>query len=66
MINIVIFVPNEKINIMNLQGYTLTEKTLTHNNGNISDVYEKKTKSGIRFYYLSEMRMIQVSKKEIV
>lgn len=60
--NILTFKYND---MLDLTKYSETNKTITFSNGNTFKVYSKETKAGVRYYYYSMPRMIQVSKKDI-
>ena len=51
--------------MLDLSRFLETNKTVTFTNGKTFKVYAKETKNGIRYYYYSMPRMIQVSIKEI-
>lgn len=45
--------------------FSETNKTITFTNGRTLKVYSQETKKGLRFYYYSMPRMIQISANEI-
>jgi hypothetical protein len=52
--------------MLDLNKYSETNKTITFTNGKTLKVYSIETKKGLRYYYYSMPRMIQVSIKDIV
>lgn len=51
--------------MLDLNKFSETNKTVTFTNGKTLKVYSQETKNGVRYYYYSMPRMIQVSKKDI-
>ena len=52
--------------MIDLTRFKETNKTVTFTNGKTFKVYSKETKNGLRYYYYSMPRMIQVSLKDII
>ena len=51
--------------MIDLIKFSETTKTITFSNGKTKKVYSQDTKNGIRYYYYSKPRMIQISQKDI-
>lgn len=55
----------EQNDMIDLTKFLETNKTVTFTNGKTLKVYSQETKNGIRYYYYSMPRMIQISIKDI-
>ncbi len=51
--------------MIDLTKFSETTKTVTFTNGKTLKIYSQETKKGLRYYYYSMPRMIQISSKDI-
>lgn len=51
--------------MIDLTKFSETTKTVTFTNGKTLKIYSQETKKGLRYYYYSMPRMIQISSQDI-